>query len=50
MCVRVGSEGGYKTARGRRQKIMRDGLCLGKGQGKQQWEKLERPETKTISW
>lgn len=25
---------------------MRGGLCLGKGQDKQQWEKLERTETK----
>jgi len=37
---------GYKTARGGRQRIMYAGLRLGKGRGKQRWEKREGTETK----
>lgn len=38
--------GRYETARGRDRKSYKGGLCLGKGQGKQQWEKLVRTERK----
>lgn len=38
--------GEMQDSQRKRQKIRRGGPCLGKGQDKQQWEKLARTETK----